>query len=263
MTFSDARVAAYVNANFVSAWYNRGPGFFNKDLSTERWISASSMEAYPTKNICTFFLDPGGRVFYYAAGHYSPDLFLRILQTAVELRQRLFDSKMAVEEDGYRNVRSYHEYLANDMEFSAREMGEPGMAENEAYLKAVAEAKKETDRKGMARKVKEAETAYYTAVSRNSRARLQALSRYGTYAYRGVTHVHGANCFHALQEGFRYLGSLHRKWAETDELPDLEKVRYSYLFGNPFTEESPTSRPIEDPSGRSRVGPQGGDLGAP
>lgn len=263
MTFSDPRVAAFVNANFVSAWYNRGPGFFNKDLSTERWISASSMEAYPTKNICTFFLDPGGRVFYYAAGHYSPDLFLRILENAVELRKRLFDSKMAIEEDGYRNVKSYHEYLAGDMEVSAREMGEPGATENEAYQRVVAEAKAETDKKVMARRLKEAETAYYAAVSRNARARIQALGRYGTYAYRGAAHQHGANCFHALREGFTYLGKLHRKWAETAELPDLESVRYSYLFGNPFTEESATSEPIRNTSGQSPLGRPCRDGGAP
>ncbi len=251
MTFSDPRVADFVNRNFVSAWHNRGPGFYNSEISTERWISSSSMEAYPTKNICTFFMDPGGRVFYYAAGHYSPDLFLRILRTAVELRHRLFDGKMALEDDGYRNVRSYHEYLANDMELTSEEMGDVSAAELAAYQKAVAEARKETDRKVMARKLKEAHAAYQKAVAKNAAARAESLKGFGSYGYRGVVHKHGPNCFQALREGFSYLGKLHRKWAETPELPDLESVRYAYLFGNPFTEESPGAHPIEDPSDRT------------
>lgn len=256
-------MAAFVNKHFVSAWHNRGPGFFNKETSTERWISASSMEAYPTKNICTFFMDPGGRVFYYAAGHYSPDLFLRILENAVELRKRLFDSKMAIEEDGYRNVRSYHEYLANDLELSAGEMGDVTRAATEAYQRAVAEAKKERDSKVAARKLREALSAYQTSVLKNDVKRIAVLKSYGTYAYRGVTHQHADGCFHALREGFAYLGKVHRKWAETAELPDLESVRYAYLFGNPFTEESATSHPIEDPSGRLPVGRPDADVAGP
>lgn len=254
MTFSDERVAAYVNSNFVSAWYNRGPGFENKDLSTERWISTSSMEAYPTKNICTFFLDPGGRVFYYVAGHYSPDLFLKILETAIELRKRLFDEKMAVQEDGYRNVKSYHEWLAREMELSAKELDEHAGTENKAYLKAVEEAKKEKDKKLRAQIVKEAERDYYSAVQKNHWARIKTLKSFGTYSYRGLTHEHGPGCYWALREGFTYLGNLHRKWSETAELPDLENVRFTYLFGNPFTEESPGARTIGERADAMPVG---------
>ena len=86
MTFSDKRVADAVNANFVAAWVNRGPGFQNLDFNTEQWIFQSDMEAYPTKNICTFFLTPEGKVFYYVAGSYSPELFVKILETASTLR---------------------------------------------------------------------------------------------------------------------------------------------------------------------------------
>ena len=94
MTFSDKRVADAVNANFVAAWVNRGPGFRNLDFHTEQWIFQGDLEAYPTKNICTFFLTPEGKVFYYVAGSYSPEIFLQVLDTASGLRGALFDAAM-------------------------------------------------------------------------------------------------------------------------------------------------------------------------
>ncbi len=94
MTFSDRRVAEAVNKGYVAAWVDRGPGFRNLDFHTERWIFQGDLEAYPTKNICTFFLTPEGKVFYYAAGSYSPEVFLRVLETADGLRGALFDAGM-------------------------------------------------------------------------------------------------------------------------------------------------------------------------
>lgn len=94
VTFSDKRVADMINTRFVPAWCNRGPGFKNNDLWSEKRIFESDLEAYPTKNICTFFLTPEGRVFYYVAGSYSPEYFLKILDTATALRQAMFDDGM-------------------------------------------------------------------------------------------------------------------------------------------------------------------------
>ncbi len=82
VTFSDRRVAEAVNSRFVPVWYNRGRGFHNCEVRTEKWIFESSGEAYPTKNICTFFLTPDLRVLHYAAGYYAPDLFLEVLASA-------------------------------------------------------------------------------------------------------------------------------------------------------------------------------------
>lgn len=94
MTFSDRRVADVVNRDFVAAWVDRGPGFKNTEFHTERWIFQSDLEAYPTKNICTFFLSPEGKVFYYVAGSYAPEVFLKTLEVAAGLRGALFDAKM-------------------------------------------------------------------------------------------------------------------------------------------------------------------------
>lgn len=85
VTFSDARVAEVVNSKFVPAWYNRGRGFHNCDLGTEKWIFESSGEAYPTRNICTFFLTPDLEVLTYVAGYYSPEFFLEVLEGAGRL----------------------------------------------------------------------------------------------------------------------------------------------------------------------------------
>ncbi len=91
VTFSDPGVAAYLSDNFVCAWFNRGPGFDktpqSKEYRTEEWIFGSSFESYPTRNICTFFLEPDGRVFTYAAGYHCPELFLEIAKTATALRK--------------------------------------------------------------------------------------------------------------------------------------------------------------------------------
>ena len=41
------------------------------------------------------------------------------------------------------------------------------------------------------------------------------------------------------------MARLHDLWSRVEELPDLEKVRYAYLWANPFTEEAPGSRTIQ------------------
>lgn len=86
VTFSDRRVAEYVNSRFVPVWYNRGPGFHNCELRTEERIFESSPECYPTRNICTFFMTPGKEVVHYAAGYYAPDVFLEILKNVEKVK---------------------------------------------------------------------------------------------------------------------------------------------------------------------------------
>ena len=112
MTFSDGKVAEFVNANFVAAWTNRGPGFHNEDYSTEQWIFRTSMEAYPTRNICTFFLTPAGRVFHYVAGSWAPEIFLAELEIARELRKEAFDGRMELKSGGVETLRKIHEGAA-------------------------------------------------------------------------------------------------------------------------------------------------------
>ena len=207
MTFSDPEVAAFVNRNFVSAWTNRGPGFFNADFSTEKWIFSSSMEAYPTKNICTFFLSPDGKVFNYLAGYYGPDLFLKALKTAADLRQALFDEKMQAKAGGLDAARKIHGQRALLMA-AQRERVKSAEGRDEGWRKIVAE--------------------------------------YKSAAYRGQNHTHSAGCLSNLRAGLDYLARLHQAWSETAELPDLEEVRYAYLWGNPFTEEAGDSKKIEE-----------------
>jgi len=89
-----------VNANFVSAWFNRSPGFFNGDDRAEKAIFEHYSEAFLTKNICTFILTPEGRVFHYIAGYASPEWFLRFLEEALELRRAGFDDRMALKPGG-------------------------------------------------------------------------------------------------------------------------------------------------------------------
>lgn len=86
VTFSNPRVAEVVNSKFVPVWFNRGRGFHNCERKTEQWIFESHGEAYPTKNICTFFLTPDLRVVSYVSGYAAPDLFLEVLAAAAELQ---------------------------------------------------------------------------------------------------------------------------------------------------------------------------------
>src|SRR5687767_6755615 len=87
VTFSDATVADYANANFVPVWFNRGKGFHNCEHRTEERIFLRSAEAYTTKNICTFFLDGEGKVVHYFSGYYAPGVFLDLIQPLAALRE--------------------------------------------------------------------------------------------------------------------------------------------------------------------------------
>ena len=214
VTFSDPQVAEFINKNFVAAWHNRGPGFFNDDLSTEKWIFAGSLEAYPTKNICSFLLAPDGKVFDYMAGSYSPDLFLKFLKTGLELRRAIYDEAMAPKAGGVDAARKIHETRAMAMALE-RERTTKASTREDGWKKILADFK--------------------------------------PYSYRGLTHQHNAGCLASLTAGYDYLSRLHQKWSETAALPDLEEVRYSYLWGNTFTEESDRSKSIAgaDASGQA------------
>ena len=205
MTFSDPKVAALVNAHFVSAWYNRGPGFHNEDFSTENWIFTSAMEAYTTKNICTFFLAPDGKVFHYVCGYYSPDVFLTYLQVALQVRSAAFDERMELKAGGLEGLRNINAEVLKTIDATEKEIND--------RLQAADGWKK-------------------------------VLSDYDTFSYRSVKHTHTAACARNLHEGYRYLKVLHKWWSEAKELPPLEKVQFDYLWGNPFTEESPGAKQI-------------------
>lgn len=210
MTFSDKRVAEAVNKGYVTAWVNRGPGFRNLDFHTERWIFQGDLEAYPTKNICTFFLTPEGKVFYYAAGSYSPEVFLRVLETADGLRGALFDASM--KESGG-DVRRVHLMKAEEFD-GLHETAKEAASSPEEWKKLFKPLKTPT-------------------------------------VYRGEKHKHTQRCAWSLAHGYEYFSKLHRTMAEWTELPALESVRYAYLYGNEFTEESADSTQI----GRSNEPP--------
>jgi hypothetical protein len=108
VTFSQPEVAAFVNANFVAAWHNRAPGFKDLDYKAENEIFTRSVDAYATKNICTFFLTPDGRVFHYVAGHQGPTRFLETLFLAARMRAEAFDARMELKPDGLPTLRAIH-----------------------------------------------------------------------------------------------------------------------------------------------------------
>jgi hypothetical protein len=198
VTFSDAKVAAFINANFVSAWHNRAPGFKNDDPAAEQAIFQQSSEAYTTKNICTFFMSPDGRVIHYFAGYLSPDLFLTEATLALDIRKVAFDASMKLSEDGSSKARALH---------AAQPLA----------------------------------------------SRADPVSAVGTLAYRSLRHVHTKECGRSLWEYYEYMKGLRKHWSEVKDFPTLEAVRYSYIYGNEFTEESEGATPI---TGRS-TGPVG------
>jgi len=75
VTFSDAGTAKYVNENFVPAWANRVPKFHNCELATEQVIATHKGEIFPTRNICSFILDPEGNCLHLMSGFYAPGWF--------------------------------------------------------------------------------------------------------------------------------------------------------------------------------------------
>ncbi len=108
VTFSNAEVAERVNADFVAAWSNRAPDFHNDDDGQERRIFEKSPDSYATKNICTFFLTPGGEVVHYVAGYSSPALFLGDLQLVLAARRTAFDESFSLKSDGLATLHSLH-----------------------------------------------------------------------------------------------------------------------------------------------------------
>ena len=204
MTFSDKRVAEAVNSSFVAAWVNRGPGFRNLDFHTEQWIFQGDLEAYPTKNICTFFLTPEGKVFYYVAGSYAPEVFLRVLDTATGLRGAMFDAAMKGTAADVSRV-----HLAKAEEFDGlHEAAKDAARSPDEWKKLFRPLKTPT-------------------------------------VYRGMKHKHSQRCASSLAEGYEYFAQLHREMAGWKELPALEAVRYTYLYGNEFTEETADAKRIE------------------
>ena len=199
MTFSDRTIAETVNRNFVAAWFNRGPGFHNEDYSTEKWIFRGAMEAYPTKNICTFFLAPDRRVFHYVAGTFSPEVFRGELDTALRIRRAAFDDRMKQKPGAVDLLRKIHEEAADRLK-----------SRTEAVATALARGRDEWSR---------------------------VIAFVEPRTYRGTRHVHTAECAGALLEGYRYLQALHRDWSAKRRFPRLNEVRFRYLFGNAFTEE--------------------------
>jgi hypothetical protein len=209
VTFSDKRVADAVGKGFVAAWVNRGPGFRNVDFSTESWIFQGEMEAYPTKNICTFFLTPKGKVFHYVAGSYSPEVFLQVLETAAALRDVLFDGAMADKAGAAEAAAKIHLSRAEACE-ELIEKAKAAQSTPDGWKSMISAPKKPV-------------------------------------GYRGLLHKHGPRCLNSLSQGWDYFAKLHRMWAEYHGLPRLEDVRYGYLYGNDFTEESEASARIERP----------------
>ena len=189
MTFSDPKVAEFVNTHFVAAWFNRSPGFHDTNFAPEKQIFNFSHEAYATKNICTFFLAPDGSAFHYAAGYYAPALFSEVLDAALRLRQAAFDDDMKLKRDGAESLRRVHAELA-------------------------ASFKKRTI------------------------ADLKELPGEDAPAYRGEAHKHSDRCLRIVAEAWEYFERLHGKLSGLQELPRIADLRFKYLYGNEFTEES-------------------------
>ena len=208
VTFSDKRVADLVNKEFVAAWVNRGPGFRNQEFWTEQRIFSSDLEAYPTKNICTFFLTPDGRVFHYVAGSYSPDVFLKILETVSALKGALFDPGMKLKPGGMAAAAKTHEEKAEIYD-GMKEKAEAAAATSEGWKGVVTTPR--------------------------------------SVGYRGLKHQHGPQCARSLASGYGYFAALHRAWSARTELPEWSDVRYAYLYGNDFSEETAEAPRISSP----------------
>ncbi len=216
VTFSDPLVAAHVGKSYVAAWHNRGEGFHNCEKQTEKHIFDSSGEAYSTKNICTFFLTPDKQVVHYLSGYYAPDLFLEIAKVVDRIPR-----------DNAEAFRDRHGVCAELMAKLAKEV-------RDAQGKDSEEEGREIER-------------HFGPVPKDDPGQ-KILSRYRQTKYDGKRHVHSRQCLHSLGEAFGYLERVHQAFAK-DGLVPLEKVRYEYLWGNPFSEERNRT-----PTGRGRRG---------
>ena len=108
VTFSNEQVAAKVNANFVSGWYNRDPKFHNCSLKTEEHILANTPSYFGTGNFCTFFVTPEREVLHYVTGYCTPDLFLRELDFVLELSKAALDKENRLRPDAGAAIRKLH-----------------------------------------------------------------------------------------------------------------------------------------------------------
>ncbi len=243
VTFSDSEVAKYINENFIAAWHDRGPGFHNDDKSTEQWIYQGNYETYPTKNICTFFLDVEGKVFFYASGYWAPDFFLEITKSALKLSG---DTKIAAaladKCDGIAKA-LLPQQPAN------KNRGVPG------GIKGIS-----TDPEPV-----ETQTKYQTAAAPVPAKDVPKFNWCRMDAYRGLKHTHSEACNAITGMGFQYLAKVFRSYAGAKELPNLLDIQMKYLYGNEFTEESgkreaitptvfdkPTPQPVDSVDGRAR-----------
>jgi hypothetical protein len=91
VTFSNAGIREYLPNHFVCAWKNRKSGFHDCQVKTEADLFRNAPHAYPTMNICLFFLTPELQVLHYFAGYLGPDLFLEQARFALRVRETVFD----------------------------------------------------------------------------------------------------------------------------------------------------------------------------
>ena len=213
VTFSDKEVAESVNKNFVAAWYNRGAGFHNEEFQVEKHIFRRSMEAYTTRNICTFFLTPDGKVFHYVSGYFSPEMFLSILDVAIKIRRGAFDENMKLKKGGAEIIAEIHD---------------------EAYASIKAKA-----------------TRAKAALRKDADGWKNVVKDVRTETYRDVKHSHSEQCARAILHCYRYLSGLHDHWRELKKLPSFDEIRFKYLWGDSFSEEP--RRGAKEIGGRSCV----------
>ncbi len=77
VTFSNDDVSAAINTACVATWNNRKEGFHNCDQKEETRIA--KLDAFATRNFCTFFVTPKREVLHYFSGYFNPELFKREL----------------------------------------------------------------------------------------------------------------------------------------------------------------------------------------
>ena len=248
VTFSDPEVAAALSRDFVSVWRNRNDSFHDCSPTSEKDIFKNMAEAFPTKNICTFFLTADLQVLHYVSGYYSPSLFLDQVSFARRAHEALYG------EDG----------LPRWDALDAYQMLHAGRAESMRSLAKVIRGKTLEDLKG--------EDESHSGI-------IELGIQTSGIEYDGVEHVHSRVCMLLLQKTVTHLMRVHEdlagraegvpkshsgvivsktlllrenkdhvRWppAKTLEprkrrfirgVPRLNKLQHRYLFGNKFTEE--------------------------
>lgn len=243
VTFSDEKVAAELNGDFVSAWANRVPDFHNCESSTEEWIFTSTAEAYPTRNICTFFLTPDLQVVHYVGGYVAPDLFLEEAAFASKVRDECFDEGFAGRENSTERFVELHAARAAKIRKMMRQAGdyealtdamrplEYGRQKHRhggecattlaAYYEYVAQIHDD-----FASDVRGTDQAHAKTAAPVARGDADATERGGVRI--NVTKAHAP-------ENPRAVEAVEE--AVFDWLPTLADLREDYRYGNPFAEE--------------------------